>query len=92
MDDDFLAQQDPVVVASNLLKVNKPFFQFRHDEADLVHVRSQHDRWPRFRAGALFEGNDIAEGIHAHLVGVLLEHLLDDVAYVVFIARDPAGL
>jgi len=91
VDHHLLAQQYPVVVAADLLEVEKAVLERRHYEADFVHVGGEHDGRARLRAGTSLEGNDVAEGVGPHLVSVAAEQLQDDVTNLLFVSRDSVG-
>ena len=97
------AQQGQRVHAADPGKAQEPLLvHMADDHADLVHVRGEHDsaalhtflRYsaPLSRGGpTLLQSNQVAQGIHAHLIHVPADVLLDCFAHGIFVARWAVG-
>ena len=66
------------------------FFDGGDHQADMVHMRGQHDALGVVIAAVLFN-DQVAQGIRAHAVHVPAQHLFDDGRYIVLAAGGAPG-
>ncbi len=81
MNQDRLSQQEALVHTAHLGDREKGPLDLGNHQPDLVHVRGQHQLAARFRAAALLERDQVAQGIGLDLVhqrGPQIDDLIPD--------------
>ena len=87
-----LPRQDAHVDPADGFKAEKPVLVILDDhEPDFVHVRVQHHA-QRLRGPGLLHRQHVAQRVHLHFVGVALDLFQHDLAHLLFIAGDGAGV
>ncbi len=81
-----LPQQNSLVETTYRSEAKETPLQLGHDQPDLIHVTGQHDAAARLLTPSPLQGDDIAQLVGLHLIGVWPELLGYYPSYLGFIA------